>query len=541
MTPTGNPCAKISYFGMNAASPDLTKKNEKTQKMGTLRGKHGQRVSRICFTLNNWTEEEYEQVCDTCNNQFKYAVVGKEIGPENGVPHLQGCAVLGKQLALVSIKKFPGFARAHIEPMYGTVEKASNYCMEDGDFIVFGEPPQPGKRNDIEQAVEAIREGKTMRDLVEGGNGPVVVKYHKGLSFVRSITRPKRTEPPVIIWIHGQTGVGKTRFCVDFADREKSGDYWLSDGSLQWFDGYDGQHVAILDELRIDSCKPAYMLRLLDRYTLRVPVKGGFVDWTPHFIFITAPMHPEIMYQGVSNDTAFIDQLLRRISYIMELGDSSGVPPSPEEYETIYSTVKEYLARHTPGDGQFEVETVTRTIGLFGGNGRAIGGSVGTVLGPTQPYESSVEEVEEEDDGLCDKRDEEMMRASMLLKRNKPKGPKVVVNLLDDSSSSAMDPPDYHVSCSCEEEFFDHTHVVECTPVPSRLENVFTTQTETRVQPTSDDYEPDYQEVSGNQKVNWQHRTPRREFLARDREEEQRNKKPFKYVKGKKVYYTKKK
>ena len=39
-----------------------------------------------CFTLNNYTEEEYNKIIAT---NYDYIVVGKEVG-ENGTPHLQG-------------------------------------------------------------------------------------------------------------------------------------------------------------------------------------------------------------------------------------------------------------------------------------------------------------------------------------------------------------------------------------------------------------------------------------------------------------------
>ena len=39
-----------------------------------------------CFTLNNYTEEEYQSIIST---KYDYIVVGQEIG-ETGTPHLQG-------------------------------------------------------------------------------------------------------------------------------------------------------------------------------------------------------------------------------------------------------------------------------------------------------------------------------------------------------------------------------------------------------------------------------------------------------------------
>ena len=52
-------------------------------------------------------------------------------------------------------------------------------------------------------------------------------------------------------------------------------------------------------------------LRLTDRYPMRVPIKGGFVDWVPVRIWITANYGPDILY---NRDPA----VLRRIDEIYE-------------------------------------------------------------------------------------------------------------------------------------------------------------------------------------------------------------------------------
>lgn len=49
----------------------------------------GKRVSRVVFTLNNWTDEEYQYLAEVFAPQTKWMVIGKEVG-ENGTRHLQG-------------------------------------------------------------------------------------------------------------------------------------------------------------------------------------------------------------------------------------------------------------------------------------------------------------------------------------------------------------------------------------------------------------------------------------------------------------------
>jgi len=50
------------------------------------RNQSGTRLRRFCFTLNNWTEEEWDALTEF---QCTWMVMGKEVG-ENGTRHLQG-------------------------------------------------------------------------------------------------------------------------------------------------------------------------------------------------------------------------------------------------------------------------------------------------------------------------------------------------------------------------------------------------------------------------------------------------------------------
>jgi len=281
---------------------------------GPIRNKKsfaGYRYSRLAYTLNNWTPQEYK---DLCAWDVTWNVIGKEVG-EDGTPHLQAACILGKQMTMSAIKKVPGMKRAHFESMRGTPQHNYVYCTKQ-DPLAFtkGSMPKPGKRNDLETAYETLRAGATLKELAEN-HGVEMIKFHKGFTVVRSLLAGPRVEPPKIIWIYGPTGVGKTRACVEFANKHHGGEYWMSCATLQWLDGYDGQSVAILDDFRGKHCSFSFLLRLLDRYPFRVPFKGGFVEWNPSVIFITCPYSPEEVFkvrgEHLPED---LNQLLRRIT-----------------------------------------------------------------------------------------------------------------------------------------------------------------------------------------------------------------------------------
>lgn len=291
------------------------------------RSQAGQRLRRIVFTLNNWTEAEYSALTEDFALQCKWIVIGKEVG-EEGTPHLQGAAILGNQMTFTRLKGCPGLSRAHIEPMRGTPQDSMAYCSkEDESPFVHGELPQPGKRNDLRSATDRILQGASVMDLAKDPEAAtVVVKYHKGLTVLRSLVTPKRTHKPTIIWLWGPTGLHKTR-CALKSGRAMARalgrgreSVWMSSGGLRWFNGYDGQAVAVLDDLRAKHVPSfAFFLRLLDRYPMDVEFKGGFVAWVPQVIFITCPYSPDLAFatraQHVPEDMA---QLHRRIDKVIE-------------------------------------------------------------------------------------------------------------------------------------------------------------------------------------------------------------------------------
>lgn len=301
----------------NNTAPAINAKRSRTQA--------GTRWRRFVFTLNNWTPKDFSDITGLHSSKpIKWMVVGKETG-ENGTPHLQGACCLNSQIAFSQIKTWPGLSRAHLEMMLGTPQDSLAYCTkQDSGAFVFGTLPQPGKRTDLEDAVQEVKDGKSLKELASS-NGACVVKYYKGLTVLRSLLRPERVDPPKVYWLYGPTGTGKTRAAWECGKDIGGVDgVWISSGGLRWFDGYDGQPVAIFDDFRTKGLEFNFFLRLLDRYPMTVEFKGGFVRWEPKYIFITCPNAVSVAFSArkehVPED---IEQLERRItkSYLFPTDD----------------------------------------------------------------------------------------------------------------------------------------------------------------------------------------------------------------------------
>lgn len=289
------------------------------------RSRAGARLRRFVFTLNNYTDEEVNALKEF-SEDVQWFIMGKETG-ENGTPHLQGACVIGRQIGFSNLKSRPGFKRCHIEPMRGPPEASRTYCTkQDVNFYEIGALPAPGKRSDLEEVCYKIKEGKTLREVAEY-HPTSIVKFTKGLHFYRSLLAKPRdpSNPPKIFWIHGPTGCGKSRFVHELAMAiaKSSDNIWSTSADLKWFDGYTGQRIAIFDDFRPKEVSFSFLLRVLDRYPLQVPIKGAYTNWNPEYIFITAPHEPgklfEYRAQYRSED---IQQLRRRITRVFDFNCS---------------------------------------------------------------------------------------------------------------------------------------------------------------------------------------------------------------------------
>lgn len=268
------------------------------------------------FTLNNFTDVEQANIVEFGQGQdVAYLVFGREMG-ESGTPHLQGYVSLTSRRS-ASWLKHRLCTRVHIERMLGTPAQAASYCKKDGQFHEDGAlPGGQGKRTDLDTVWAAIKDGKTREAIADEFSG-TYLRYKRSIDeAIRDLaTKPRdRTQAPQVIVYWGTTGTGKTRKVWD--DHEEEGIYVHS--GERWFDGYTGQPIALFDDYDGGHLKLSFLLRLLDRYQMLVPIKGGFVQWSPRIIYITSNKPPEQWYSGAYPEHQAA--LLRRLTTIQQFG-----------------------------------------------------------------------------------------------------------------------------------------------------------------------------------------------------------------------------
>lgn len=272
------------------------------------------RAKHWVFTLNNYTAEEeaFIRSLVSSNADVTYLCFGHEVG-ESGTPHLQGYVSLSRRLRFSQVRDL--LPRAHLEVRRGSHADARQYCAKDDvdDFFEEGEEPvEQGARSDLESLKNDLRSGKRMADIADD-HFATFLKYQRGIFSYRNVVAPKRAWICSVVVYWGRTGSGKTSSV--YQNLPDSSSLYVHPGG-QWFDGYDQHPIVLFDDFSGSCFKISYLLKLLDRYPMQVPVKGGFVSWCPHEIYITSNLDPHSWYSGAHDE--HVAALLRRFTNIVK-------------------------------------------------------------------------------------------------------------------------------------------------------------------------------------------------------------------------------
>ena len=283
-------------------------------------------LRRNLFTI--WLDQVPEgwQAPTELPEQLRVLAYQKEICPTTQRLHLQLYASAKQPMKLPAwlqcLNGLPA-AAAHLEECKG--DEASNLAyVSKEDSRAPGETPvtlgakqQQGKRSDLASAIATMREGGIKRVAEE--HPTTFARTHRGLIALHNETmdtqRDRSTAPTVIV-LFGPTGTGKTRAAYEEAEATGKPFYnKMSDN--KWWDGYRGEEVCIVDEY-YDQFELPYLLKLIDRYPMRVEYKGGSCQMrVTHWIF-TSNYDPKSHWY-VSAAEVSRQALFRRITRISEM------------------------------------------------------------------------------------------------------------------------------------------------------------------------------------------------------------------------------
>jgi hypothetical protein len=234
-----------------------------------------------------------------------------------------------------TVRELLGGDGVHLEKSRGSASQNVEYCTKEGDYYEHGERPSPGKRSDLDDIRDSILAGQTEQEIANTWFSQWC-RYNKAFTRYRTLVhgRDMREQLQVYVLV-GDTATGKTRFVYEYAKGTDTR-LWLGhDPTLQWFDGYDNDAIACLDDYR-GAGNISFLLRLLDKYPMLVPVKGSYVDWRPKVIFITSNVPWTDWYPTADERTTAA--LRRRFTKIIQMSGEMG------DWDATYTQVSIQLA-----------------------------------------------------------------------------------------------------------------------------------------------------------------------------------------------------
>lgn len=261
-------------------------------------------------TLNNPTAEDKQYYATVGLEEMSWLVVGSEKG-ESGTPHLQMACRFHNPVSMKKASEVFGRGKSFIEPMKGSAEQSVIYCSKENLWCERGvRPVEKGKeaKAKLDGIVVAIKRGDSDRDIFES-NPAMYLRYRSSIGAAKQLYQGSTPRKPVsVYWYYGETGAGKSYR----AEQEAASDgrmVYRQNGD-QWWDGYDGHPLVIIDDFS-ETASFRSTLRILDVYNVLIPIKGSHVWFRAEKIWVTASYHPRKIDHG--------GQIERRCTTIVEM------------------------------------------------------------------------------------------------------------------------------------------------------------------------------------------------------------------------------
>jgi len=226
---------------------------------------------------------------------------------EGGFEHWQIYVAFVKKKSLIQLKLIYG-EQCHAE--LSRSEKAREYVWKEhtrveGSQFEFG--AMPIRRNSQIEWESVWEHAKT-------GNLDSIPPHIRVVNYrtLRSIAADFNKAEPMervcnVFW--GPTGTGKSRRAWD----EAGMDAYSKDPRTKFWCGYQNERNVVIDEFR-GGIDISHILRWLDRYPVRVEIKGSSKPLVSAAIWITSNLSPEDWYKEIDHETQAA--LLRRLNII---------------------------------------------------------------------------------------------------------------------------------------------------------------------------------------------------------------------------------
>lgn len=275
--------------------------------------KHDQneRFRLVCFTVFDM-DFNFEKL----REKVQYYAYGKEVCPKTGKDHYQA-------FAYVSVaQRWSWWQKAlkpnHFEKCNGNLHQNEVYCSKSNDYTEWGlKPMGDGVKRGMLVIKDSIEAGVPLKKIQRRDDHfEDCIRYRRALKEFEQDVRIERmyekgfVKKTVSIYV-GATGTHKSRDVrSQFPDV-----YSMPDLSMQWAGSYDGQSAVIFDDVGPGNIMSVTnFLRITDGYPIEVAVKGGYVAWSPEFIFFTSNVHYSKWWPVISAE--HLEAVKRRLASV---------------------------------------------------------------------------------------------------------------------------------------------------------------------------------------------------------------------------------
>lgn len=265
------------------------------------------------FTLNNPTED----LDLTGTPDLVYAVWQLEQGI-TGTFHYQGYLMFSKLMYRTTVARI--LPMAHLEVARGTPKQCRDYCTKVDTQMA---PPfeigifpgtSQGTRTDLCSLQKAFDSGLTDAEYATLYFDDFKKYPNLLANYITSQIAPRDPSQPICCRLFiGEPGLGKSRYAFYLSQQLFGGVYRKFPG--KWYDGYRGERAIIIDDFRGHSLSFTEFKLLIDRYPLRVEIKGSTCNMAATEFFITSNTDPsEWWSQEVVGN--FSSAIFRRIDEV---------------------------------------------------------------------------------------------------------------------------------------------------------------------------------------------------------------------------------
>lgn len=164
------------------------------------------------------------------------------------------------------------------------------------------------------------------------------IKYPHAADLIRRLNVAAERDVPKVHLLIGPPGCGKSRMAFE----EFPNAYWKS--TDEWWSDYNGRSDIVLDDF-YGWLPMHFMLRLLDRYPLRLNCKGSHASCNARNIVITSNKMPNNWYSEDVRKKHDITALLRRFTRVVCFAEdgSYDVYETPEDVKYFFNNTIDVL------------------------------------------------------------------------------------------------------------------------------------------------------------------------------------------------------